>query len=273
MGKFEGVLFATDLDDTLLDRKKGVSQKNREAIEYFRREGGVFTYATGRSLQSFELPRKFLPKSGPVVLSNGSVVYDYEKGELLFSCSMGPESVQVAEEIITLFPEVGMEFYQLDAVYAYKMNAPMKDHLDRVGIRENFISVQNPGQVPTPWIKGIFVHEYELLQQVETYFRGKYGGDFELVFSDPTLLEMQDLSGNKGEGVQKLADLLGISARHVYVAGDQQNDLAMLKRFQAFVPENGTPEALAEADWVVRDCDEDAIAHAIEILDGIYGDR
>ncbi len=269
MGKFDGVLFATDLDDTLLDRRKKISLENRAAIEYFRREGGLFTYATGRSRQGFERPRQYLPESGPVVLSNGSVIYDYQKRECLFSCFMDRRSAQVAREVIDRFPQVGMEVYLEEAVCVFQLNAPARNHLERVGI-SGYQIVDRPEEIPQPWIKGIFVQEPDFLLEVEQYFRQRYGEEFELVFSDPYLLEMQDLAGNKGEGVLRLATLSGITPEHIYVAGDQQNDLSMLKRFQAFVPENGTPEARAQANWIVPDCDESAIAAAIAILEEKY---
>ena len=40
LGKFEGVLLASDFDDTLVGSDCEVSRGNREALEYFVREGG-----------------------------------------------------------------------------------------------------------------------------------------------------------------------------------------------------------------------------------------
>ena len=48
MKKFEGILICTDLDGTLLNSRHTVSRENREAIEYFKAEGGLFTFITGR---------------------------------------------------------------------------------------------------------------------------------------------------------------------------------------------------------------------------------
>ena len=48
MGKFDGYLICTDLDGTLLRKDKSVSKENLEAIEYFKNEGGKFTFITGR---------------------------------------------------------------------------------------------------------------------------------------------------------------------------------------------------------------------------------
>ena len=55
MGKFSGVLIASDYDNTMVYTegalKSGgplpsVSQENREAVEYFMAEGGTFSVAT-----------------------------------------------------------------------------------------------------------------------------------------------------------------------------------------------------------------------------------
>ena len=46
MGKFDGILICTDLDGTLLKNDKSVSEENLRAIEYFKREGGRFTFVT-----------------------------------------------------------------------------------------------------------------------------------------------------------------------------------------------------------------------------------
>lgn len=59
MKKFEGILFCTDIDGTLLNDNKEVSKGNSEAIEYFKNEGGLFTFvrskhfATPSSIFSF----------------------------------------------------------------------------------------------------------------------------------------------------------------------------------------------------------------------------
>ena len=47
MGKFDGLLLASDFDDTLFDGGVSIPGRNLEAIRYFTGEGGYFTVATG----------------------------------------------------------------------------------------------------------------------------------------------------------------------------------------------------------------------------------
>lgn len=52
--------------------------------------------------------------------------------------------------------------------------------------------------------------------------------------------------------------------------GDGYNDIEMLVAAKAgFVPENGSPEALEHADYVVRSNNDGAVVNVIEILDNI----
>ena len=53
MGKFEGLLLASDFDDTLYGLDLRVPERNLEALEYFIREGGRFSVSTGRAHRTF----------------------------------------------------------------------------------------------------------------------------------------------------------------------------------------------------------------------------
>ena len=86
MGKFSGVLLATDYDDTLYDSKGTISPENRAAIDRFLAEGGLFSISTGRSYINFviQMEREKLPVNAPVILSNGASIYDFAKEESLW---------------------------------------------------------------------------------------------------------------------------------------------------------------------------------------------
>ena len=74
MKKFEGCLFVSDMDATLLTSDHQISDKNRRAIEYFISEGGRFTVATGRMVDAVGAYLGRLPINAPAVLHNGEYV-------------------------------------------------------------------------------------------------------------------------------------------------------------------------------------------------------
>ena len=77
MGKFDGVLFFTDYDDTLYNSAHTVSPENRAAIRYFIGSGGRFSIATGRAHRTFtpQIEAEQLTLNAPVVLSNGAALF------------------------------------------------------------------------------------------------------------------------------------------------------------------------------------------------------
>ena len=79
MGKFDGLLLVSDFDDTLYDHQRRVPERNLCAVQYFQREGGRFTVATGRAWRTFSPYVHLVPINAPVVLSNGSALYDFRR--------------------------------------------------------------------------------------------------------------------------------------------------------------------------------------------------
>ena len=76
MKKFEGILFCTDLDGTLYDDNKNVSRKNLEAIEYFKSEGGTFTFITGRVPKTSKSICEIINPNAPYGCLGGGGIYD-----------------------------------------------------------------------------------------------------------------------------------------------------------------------------------------------------
>lgn len=60
------MLFATDMDDTLLNSKKEITAENQRAIAEFIKDGGHFVIATGRAVPATEPYVKQLGIRNPV---------------------------------------------------------------------------------------------------------------------------------------------------------------------------------------------------------------
>ena len=80
---FDGLLLVSDFDDTLYDSHHRVPERNLKALDYFRRQGGRFTVATGRAHRTFSPHVHLVPIDVPVVLSNGSALYDFRQERML----------------------------------------------------------------------------------------------------------------------------------------------------------------------------------------------
>ena len=79
------VILLSDMDGTLLDSKKNITDADRLAIRRFTELGGHFTIATGRTVQSFEQYLDILGLKEPVIMYNGAAIHDYSSGKTLFT--------------------------------------------------------------------------------------------------------------------------------------------------------------------------------------------
>lgn len=270
MGKFDGVLFVTDYDDTLYNHQLRVSEANRAALRYFMDQGGRYTIATGRAYNTFtpQIERERLAFNAPVVLGNGAAIYDYEAGRYLVRTQLADETPARLEELCQAFPELGFEAYHGEDIYAFRPNFVTKLHMDRVRTPYTVCPIQ---EMPRPWTKVILEQEEPYLQQVRSWFAERWGTDYEIIFSNQYLLEITGKGCNKGTMVAEIARRLGIDPGKVYCMGDNQNDIPMLALSAIpFAPGNC---AQAVKDWgatVLCHCDEDAVAQAVKMLDKLF---
>lgn len=268
MGKFDGVLLASDFDDTLYGSDYTVSPENVRALTYFVEEGGFFTVATGRAHATMAPCVHLAPINAPVVLSNGSALYDFQAGRMIHETFL-PRRVRAdMEEVCAAFPALGFEAYHGDDIYAFNPNEVTERHLSRANCA---CTVRPVDQIPLPWSKAILQQDNSLLRKVQRYMLERWQAHYEVIFSNQVLLELTCKGSNKGGMVLYLADLLGVRREHIYCVGDNQNDLPMLAVSAIpFAPANCAPEVKAWGARLIGSCDQSCLAQIVDILDKRY---
>ena len=277
MGKFDGVLLASDFDNTLIYTEEALRtgapvpplpERNRRALEYFMAEGGRFAVATGRALAAFINYAEAVPMNVPGVVCNGAAIYDFEKGEYLETAMLDSSARERGQTVLDRFPTVAVEAYHIDnVIHAVHPNAITRQHerITQAAVTE----APSLMDVPLPLGKLLFEAEHETLEEVLAFLTARgWAGDYELIFSVSHLLEMTVKGANKGGMVRRLAARLGVSMEHVYCAGDEANDISMLTAAkQGFAPANCAQAVRDCGATVVCSAQEGAIAQVVEILD------
>ncbi len=280
MGKFDGVLLASDFDNTLIYTEEALRtgtpvpplpERNRKALEYFMAEGGRFAVATGRALAAFIHYAEAVPMNVPGVVCNGAAIYDFEKGEYLETAMLDSSARERGQTVLDRFPTVAVEAYHIDnVIHAVHPNAITRQHerITKAAVTE----APSLMDVPLPLGKLLFEAEHETLEEVLAFLTAQgWAGDYELIFSVSHLLEMTVKGANKGGMVRRLAARLGVSMEHVYCAGDEANDISMLTAAkQGFAPANCAQAVRDCGATVVCSAQEGAIAQVVEILDRLY---
>ena len=125
MGKFTGVLLASDFDNTLLYTEEALRagapvpplpERNREALAYFMAQGGRFAVSTGRALAAFMKYAELVPMNAPGVVCNGAALYDFETGEYLETALLDKTALERGQAILDHFPEAAVEAYHIGNV-------------------------------------------------------------------------------------------------------------------------------------------------------------
>ena len=268
MGKFNGLLLASDFDDTLYDTCHRVCDRNLRAIEYFIAEGGRFTVATGRAHRTFAPYFHLAPINAPVVLSNGASIYDFQQDRPLVESRLPDTAQRELGELMHWLPELAMEAYHGEDIYVWNPNEITDHHMKKVACDYTLRPVE---EMPAPWVKVLFHQQHDVLLRARDWLLGRYGDKYEAIFSNPYYLEITRKGCNKGGMVERLAKLLDISPDHVYCVGDNQNDIPMLEKSAVpFAPANCAPEVKAWGARVMCHCDEGVIGDIVDYLDAIY---
>ena len=274
MGKFDGFLICTDLDGTLLKNDKTISEKNLEAIEYFKKEGGYFTFVTGRMPFFVSYPLEKIKPNAPVGCVNGAGLYSFHENRYIWTADMPLEVLDLVERIDNEFPDVGIQVNTYQRTYFCKENQTMENFRKLTGL-ENLVCHYR--RVQEPIAKILFGSESdETIRQMERVLKAHPSADkFSFVRSEKTLYEILPKDVNKGTSISKLCEFLNVKEENSVAIGDYNNDIPMFYAAGVGVAvSNACKEALEAADFITVSNEENAIAKVIGDLEaGKYGKR
>lgn len=258
MKKFEQYMIVSDMDGTFFGEKAMILENNLKAIQYFRENGGVFTFASGRDYKvlSYQYPELVNVVSCPAVLCNGSYLYDFEKKEVTSEMGLDPdELLYVLSEVEKTVPEATYRIscdlgFLCPPDKAIPFPANRIDFFDKILTRDH---LENHRDII--WHKLVFSANgmkgasADGLANVEGNFIPKVAKaleqielkNIETTTSSSTLLELMPKGATKGQALKKLKSLY--PNRTAICVGDYCNDIDMLEAADiAACPENALDE-------------------------------
>lgn len=267
MGKFDGFLICTDLDGTLLCSDKTISDENLSAIAYFKQEGGIFTFITGRMPFFVSRVYDLIQPNGPIGCINGGGLYDYPNQKYLWQGVMPDGVVELIRSVEKSVPAVGIQVNTFYKVYFCKENPVMQEFRRLTGLPN---LTAHYAEVTEPIAKIIFgcEREEEIRQVTETLRSHPLAGNFDFIRSERTLFEILPKGIGKGTAIHNLVKHLGLDIRKTIAVGDYNNDISMFHAAKVGIAvSNACEEAIAAADCVTVSNEESAIARVIHDLE------
>ena len=228
----------TVMDETFLDHDHQIPEANIRAMQRMKELGVLFVPSSGRwyssIMDNFAHLDPALLEGSYVISYNGGFINRVGDPNPLTSCGIGRAC---AEELYALGRELGkcMHVNVADG-HVFVCDAPEAErtYLEKISGVTHFSSAEHTDLSfldSRDIVKLIFMDpDFEGLQQLgrELEPMAQRLG-VEITFSSKRYLEFMPAGIDKGYGLKKLAEMLGIPMDQVIGVGDSANDLAMIK--------------------------------------------
>ena len=267
MKRFDGILICTDLDGTLLDSDRRVSEENLAAIRRFEAAGGLFTFVTGRPPSCVTEIYNTVRPNAPFGCFNGGGIYDAEAGKYVYTHGLEHDALELVRDALDAIPEMGVQLNTFENIWFCRDNAAMEWFREVTGVPRLLAELD---EVREPLAKVVFAdldvsHIDALSRVLASHPRA---AEFDFVRSEKTLYEILPKGVNKGALLPHLAAHLGLPLSRVIALGDYNNDVEMLRAAGLGIAvANAVPEAKAAADRVTVSNDAHAIAQIFAELE------
>ena len=271
-------LLFTDLDGTLLDDAKNISDADMTAIHAMIDAGHKFVMTTGRPLTSVKrIAEKygFLKPGYFLVSFNGGLIYDCGMGESILTRRISVEQVKyIMDEAHkrgmhahTYAGDLVVSEYETEQLKTYCRLMQM-DYVVVDDIR-NYYGDKGPINVvvkPPIKVNVITPFEHSGLVDFRADMRTVTAGKLFDVFSKPEMLEFSHMLSNKGAAVRYMADFYHEPIENTVAVGDEENDCPMIEAAGVGVAmANASEAAKAVANYVTeRDNNHSGITEVIE---------
>ena len=265
----EKKLLCTDLDGTLLNTDKIITEKTLNAIRLMIKSGHSFAFSTGRPVQSaIPLAQKygFMDLPGFYIVSyNGALIYECCTHKTIYTCPFERKYLRILFDAAAA-NHIHCHTYDRTNVVSEHQTAMLREYTRVINVPPVIVDDVTEYLTVEP-LKVICadIYDRKKLERFEKLMAPSVNGHLSSVFSSDMLLEYGSVDANKGTGLLRLCDLLGIPVMNSIAAGDQENDTAMIKAAGLGCAMANATDSLKNAAGYIthNDNDHDGIAEII----------
>lgn len=259
-------LLALDIDGTLLNDDKIITDKVKRAIIEVQQQGIKVAISSGRAIFGVmpianELE---LEKYGGYVLSfNGGKIVNCMTGEVMYERHLPYE---VISEICTHAKANNVELITFDKDLIVE-NADDKYVQAEVALikRQPKIVEDIASYVTALVNKMLMVGEPTVIERLEGEMQEVFKNRLSVYRSEPFFLEFLPLNIDKAASLARLIEFLEIDRSELMAIGDGYNDLSMIEYAGVGIAMGNARQVVQKAaDYVTLSNEEDGVAHALK---------
>ena len=266
-------LIAVDLDGTLLNSDKIVTERSIRALTLAAERGIEIVISTGRLFSTVPHEVHDLPFIRYLICVNGSRVVDKKTGKTLYQAEI---PCKRAVEVMRMLDDVPCIY---DCYIDGKgwMSKDLYEKIDEYGDTEYVRNFIRTSRTPVDDLKQYLIDRGEDVQKVQLFLRTyedqdiyrdrlrKAFADLVVCSSFSTNVELNSADATKGKALTVLCDHLGVDTEKVAAFGDADNDVTMFEAVGVGVAMGNAFDSVKQAAFTVTtSCDEDGVAKFIE---------
>ena len=258
-------LVISDVDGTLVNHAKELTQPTIDAVRRLRGAGIPFTLISARP------PSGVLPLAARLGLTEPLAAYN--GGTILRADGTVTEHYLVPEAVVRgMFALAegsdGTPWIFADGVWhARTLEGVHVEHERRASCQEPTVTQDMEplfGRVEKlTWVSD----DAPALKALTDHARKRYGDQATIAQSQTYYLDVTHLKANKGDGIATLSSALDVPLADVAVLGDMPNDLPMFARAGLSIAMGQAPAEVRDAaSHISTSNDDDGVAHAIDTI-------
>lgn len=265
--KMETKALILDIDGTLTNSQKEITEKTRQAIFSVMKKGHKVMLASGRPTPGMKKAATSLEfeKNGGYLLSfNGARIVDCGTGQVVYQrllpLTLLPGLYRFAAEngcgLITYLGEEVISAFSPDKYVEIEARInglpirPVKKFLEFVDFDIN---------------KCLMTAEPEVAERLEKQLQEKYGDVASIYRSEPYFIEIMPKNVDKAASIEQMLPVLGVTRENIICCGDGFNDISMIRYAGLGVAMGNAQAAVKDAaDYITGTNDEDGLVEVIE---------
>lgn len=262
-------IIALDIDGTLTNSQKVITDKTQKTLIEFQKNGGKIILASGRPTMGIMPHAKTLRLDefgGYILAFNGGCVIDCQTNEVMFQNTLPLKYVPEIYDVIKDY-NVGINTYEGDKII-------VGNHLNKYTELEAKINGMEikyvddfVGYVDFDINKCLLQGEPEDILKLEKILAEKYQGVLGVFKSEPFFLEIVPKGIDKAMSIDRLLKTIHLKTEECIACGDGFNDVSMIEYAGLGVAmSNAAAPVKNAADCITRSNDEDGIAYIITCI-------
>lgn len=260
-------MLVLDLDGTLTNSKKEVSQATLKALIDIQNRGKKVVLASGRPTRGVAPLAGLLRlhEFGSYILSfNGGRITDCRSNQIIYEKTLPDDVAEPLYDIARKYSDIDIISYAPD----HLISGFHTNQYSELEASINHMSIIHtddfPSQVPESMNKILITGNPETICLVKDEVSGYFHSYLSVYRSDPFFLEIMPRGIDKAHSLLRLLSGIGLTTDEMICCGDGYNDLTMIETAGLGVAmANAQPAVLKAADYITKSNDEDGVLHVI----------